>query len=187
MQNYAFNIIKAILDDQTSIKFTVDEKNNAFINNQFDAPIVLAVGNRYEPETTTEHVHRIIRDPDPESMSTFLTCINTVLDYVFHNLFNPIEFIHITDSRVRLQTLRWGYCTVELSDGLFTKTVLKQVACCIPHSKAYKRFTETSETFDLDFTALEQRANAAVPMLEEDGEINSLQPLRPHGDDEDDE
>lgn len=180
-KNYAFNIIKSILEEQDLISFTVDEKNNAFINNQFDAPIVLAVGNRYKRETKNGalHLHRIIRDHDVESMDMFRTCIDDILDYIFHNLFSPIDFIHVTRTEVILQKASsTEYYKVKREQGLFIKTLLRQVRYEGNHRYAYKRFSESGETFNLDFTDLEQQA-ASFPARQEYGNEN----MRPACDD----
>ena len=169
MSYCVFHIVKELLNNQESIKFTIDEKNKAFINNQFDAPIILAVGHHYEPETNTEHVHRIICHPTRDSMIVFMTCIADILEHMFQNLFKPIFQFHVMGSTVYLRTLSdLDLYEMQVNNGLFTKIIRKDVTRVDSPTwrRTYKPFTEVGETFDLDFTVLERIANEATSGIE---------------------
>jgi hypothetical protein len=91
-----FKALKALMEEQQSIQFTIDEENETFTCDQFDAEIVLAVGDLYR-DNDTAHVHRILGRRNHEISTPLLELI---LNHVFLNLFSPIHCYRLNRSSI---------------------------------------------------------------------------------------
>jgi hypothetical protein len=153
-----FNAVKTILENQYALKFTVDEEREVFICDQFDAPIVLALGGDYEDDTA--HIHRLLTLFASERLETNIQFIEVILEHMFQNLFTPILFYRTNKYGILLQQHNGDYYHITLDGEKFLRTVYTKYQYGIERNICHRISTrdETSE-LDLDFSALDTLAD----------------------------